>query len=94
MIGISLKSQKAATYIDQIMGLEEEAQEFLGAIVEDCLGSIEEDTSGRGRSRQAAPSNDSSRVKKSDIDSDDEEKKNQNPLQQLSMSSYGSVDQD
>ena len=47
MIGIVLKSSKAADYINQIMGLEAEAQEFLGAIVQQCLGSICEDGTGR-----------------------------------------------
>lgn len=33
MIGIALKSQKAGEYINEIMGLEQENQEELGAIV-------------------------------------------------------------
>ena len=41
-IGIALKSAKAATYIDWLMELEEEAQEALGAIVQSCLESIED----------------------------------------------------
>jgi len=80
MIGVSLKSQKAATYIDQIMGLNEEAQEFLGSIVEDCLGSIEEDTN-TGRSSNQGKSNRTDNVDNAKHgDSDNEELKKDNPL--------------
>jgi len=46
-IGIALKSSKAEVYIEQLMGLEEDVQEDLGAIVESCLGSIEDGSSSR-----------------------------------------------
>ena len=59
------------------MGMEEENQEFLGAIVEDCLGSIEEDS----RSQDTSSINNSSARnngnKNLDEDDDDEEKKNE-----------------
>ena len=84
MIGVALKSQKAATYIDQIMGLEEENQEFLGAIVEDCLASIED-----ARNTSANVS-----VTSKTQDDEDEEKNASSPMQlkEISMSSYSSVD--
>ena len=47
-IGVALKSQKAENYIEQLMELDEGAQEDLGAIVEACLGAIDECTSSRG----------------------------------------------
>ena len=47
MIGIALKSSRAADYIEQLMELEESFQESLQAIVEDCLASIDDGTSGR-----------------------------------------------
>jgi hypothetical protein len=46
-IGIALKSSKAEVYIEQLMGLEEAEKDDLSAIVENCLSSIEDSTSGR-----------------------------------------------
>lgn len=55
-IGIALKSSKAETYIEQLMGLEEDVQEDLGAIVESCLGSIEDGSSSRSSALSLAES--------------------------------------
>ena len=63
MIGIALKSQKAGDYINEIMGLEQENQEELGAIVQNCLDSITEDSSGRSSSASQGD-NSSSQAKK------------------------------
>ena len=46
-ISIALKSSKASDYIEQLMTLEEETQEFLQTIVEVCLGSLEEGGNAR-----------------------------------------------
>ena len=80
------------------MGLQEEHQEFLGAIVEDCLASIEEDTRSSNASQGAAnnrssDAHDSSARRDGAGDNSDGLEK-MNPLQQMSMSSFDSVDPD
>ena len=41
-IGIALKCKKGAEYIEQLMTLESEAQEHLGALVKTSLSAIED----------------------------------------------------
>ena len=52
-IAIALKSGKAANYIEQLMTLNEETQECLGAIVEECLAAIDDGNSGGRSSTQS-----------------------------------------
>ena len=52
-IAIALKSGKAANYIEQLMTLDEETQECLGAIVEECLAAIDDGNSGGRSSTQS-----------------------------------------
>ena len=52
-IAIALKSGKAANYIEQLMTLNEETQECLGAIVEECLAAIDDGNSGGRFSTQS-----------------------------------------
>ncbi len=56
-IGVALKSSKAAVYIEQLMGLEEDVQRDLSAIVENCLASIEDGNSSRSNSHNNSSGN-------------------------------------
>ena len=57
-IGVALKSSKAAVYIEQLMGLEEDVQRDLSAIVENCLAAIEDGNSNRSNSHNNSSGND------------------------------------
>ena len=41
-IGVALRSQKAAQFIEQLMSLDEAHQECLEVIVKECLGNIDD----------------------------------------------------
>ena len=50
-IGVALKSQRSANYIEKVMELDEDAQEDLGVIVQSCLEAIYEGSSSRSSIR-------------------------------------------
>ena len=57
-IGIALKSHRSEVYIERLMALSEESQEYLGAIVQTCLEAIYE--GGMHGSRDSVTSGDDS----------------------------------
>ena len=50
-LGVALKSRKGADYIEQLMTLDPESQEHLGAIVKTCLSAIDDRCSSKSSSR-------------------------------------------
>ena len=52
-VGVALRSQKAAQFIEQLMSLDEAHQECLEVIVKECLGSID-DGGASFRSKQSS----------------------------------------